>query len=362
VAIAFRGIGGEGVWDNGGGAITPEMPTGWQVDDFLLLVYGTHNTSTEPLVAEPAGWTLLGSGAITGIGGSIQLRIYWRRAQSGDTGPTLDDSDDVPVSHHAYILAWSGVSKQASPVDVFGTFQLNGNNGSTVNAPSITPSTGDRTVLVAAASKALCTLLGVSGTPAAVERADVRNEDVPTGPASGVYEFSNQFDGSTATGTRTVTFSQGGARVAVQFALRPEKTLRAVVATEGSNGSLARVATHLRTVAVSCSGMTSLFAASTRFLASVAQAASAIGLSRILTAARNLSATCGISVALAKARVYAMTIGAAIGAVLNLVLEVIGLGEPLARHSGTRSVSSVHDATARCGAIDAGIRGPRRLS
>lgn len=382
MAIAFRGMGGEGVWDNAGGAITPEMPAGWQVDDFLLLCYGTHNTASSPLVNEPAGWTLLGSGAITGIGGSIQLRIYWRRAQSGDTGPTLDDSDEVPVSHHAYICAWSGVSKQGSPVDVFGTFQLNGNNGSTVNAQSITPSTGDRTVLVAAASKALCTLLSVSGTPAAVERADVRNEDVPTGPASGVYEFSNQFDGATGTGIRTVTFSQGGARVAVQFALRPEKTLRAVVATEGSNGSIARVATHLRTVAVSCSGMSSLLTATTRFFAIVAQAASAIMLvrtvaaarslaaacaisvavARITTAARNLSATCGVLVALAKARIHAMTIGAAVGAVLSFVLQVIGIGEPLARHSGTRSASRAHSATARCGAIDAGIRGPRRLS
>jgi hypothetical protein len=356
-------MGGEGVWDSGGGPITPEMPAGWQIDDFLLLVYGTHNIAGSPLVAEPAGWTLLGSGAVTGIGGSVQLRLYWRRAQGGDTGPTLEDNDtEFLQSHHAYILAWSGVSKQGNPVDVFGTFQLNANNGSTVNAQSITPSTGDRTVLIAAANKALCTLLSVSGTPAAVERADVRNEDVPTGPASGIYELSNQFDGATGTGIRTVTFSQGGARVAVQFALRPETTLRAVVATEGSNGSIARVATHLRTLAAACPGAPTLLAVSTRLRALLAQAASAVALARVVTTARNLYATCSVTAALARARIITISIGATVGAILNLVLQVIGLGEPLACHSGTWSVSSVHQATLKCGAIDAGVRGPRRLS
>lgn len=380
--IAFRGMGGEGAWDNAGGPITPEMPIGWQVDDFLLLAHGTSNSDPNPLVAEPAGWTLLGSGIANGIGGRVQLRLYWRRAQSGDAGPTLEDNDDIPQSHHAYIVAWSGVSRVGSPVDVFGTFQTNGNNGSTSNAPSITPSTGDRTVLVAAASAPLCTLLSVSGTPAAVERADVRNEDVPTGPASGVYEFSNQFDGATGTGIRTVTFSQGGARVSVQLALRPETTLRAIAVAEGSNASVGRVATHLRTAAVSCPGVPSLVAVSTRLFALLAQTASAVALSRALAAARSLSASCGISVAiarittaarslsascgvsatLAKARIFAISIGAAVGTVLNLVLQVIGIGEPLARHSGTRSVSWVHSATRKCGASDAGIRGPRRLS
>lgn len=380
--IAFRGMGGEGVWDNAGGPITPEMPAGWQVDDFLLLVHGTKNTDPNPLVAEPTGWTFLGNGIATGTGGQVQLRLYWRRAQSGDVGPTLEDSDFVSHSHHAYILAWSGVSRAGSPVDVFGAFQANGNSGSTSNAPSITPSAGDRTVLVAAASAALCTLTGVSGTPAAVERADVRNEDVPTGPASGIYEFSNQFDGATGTGIRTVTFSQGGARVSVQLALRPETTLRAIAVPEGSNATVARVATHLRTVSASSLGIALLGAASMRFRSFAAQAASTVGLSRALSAAKSLSASCGIaaaltrivtavrslsatcsaSAALAKAKVYAMTIGAAVGAVLSLALQVIGLGEPLARHSGTRSVSSVHSATLACGSCDAGIRGPRRLS
>jgi len=257
MAIAFRGVGnsGEGVWSNTGQPITPGLPTGWQPNDFAILGYGTHSINASPLVTEPSGWTLLGNGIASGIGGNVQLRLYWRRLQTGDSGPTLDDNDVNPISHHAWIGSWSGVSLAANPVDVFGTFQINANSGSTSNAQSVTPSAGNRTVLVCAANAALCTATSVSGTPAAVERADVENLDVPAGPESTCWEFTNDFNGSTGTGTRTVTWSQGGARVSVQMALRPATIHTPVAIIETALLTILRTALFPRALAVASPGV-----------------------------------------------------------------------------------------------------------
>ena len=246
--IPFRSL-GEAVWDNGGAPITPGMPPGWQVDDLLWLHYATHNIAGDALVAEPAGWTLRGAGTAAGAGGNVQLRVYSRRAQAGDSGPTLEDGDIVPRSHHAYIAAFSGQSLVGDGVDVAGAFGANGNNNATINSPSITPTTGDRKVLVASANASLCTTTSVGGSPAATERADENNPDVPTGPSSSLYEYENTFDGATGTGTRLVTFSQPGARVTVQVSLRPATTARALAVTEVGVLTLTRPATFARAFA-----------------------------------------------------------------------------------------------------------------
>jgi len=290
--IAFRAW-GDPVWHNSGDPIVPGMPAGWQANDLHLLVYTTDSLIVSPLVTEPSGWTFLTGQTVSGIGGNNQLRLYARRAVAGDTAPTLEDNDTIGHTHVAYIVGWSGVSKGASLTDVIGAWQTNGNNGTTSNAPSITPTTGDRTILVCASNKATGTTMSVSGTPAATERADSNNQDVPTGPSASVHDFESTYvgatgTGQTATGTRTVTFSQGGARLSIQISLLPEQTNRTVAVTAVSALAISRAASFLRTLALGATG--------------------SVNVSRVAEFRRSLSLTAGSLLSIAAAKIVPVSI------------------------------------------------------
>lgn len=218
-APAFRGIGTDpfgdpGVWNNGGAPITPTFPPGWQPNDYAMLGWTSHGGS---LVTEPTGWTLIESRLATGAGGTVHYRLYERVLQAGDSPPTLDN--DTAEPHHAWIASWYHDNKVIR--DITGAWQQNTNNGTTSNAPSIIPSAGERTVLVLGAMKTGSTAISCSGTPAATERADVQDLDQITGPESTCWDFFNTFDGLAGTGTRTLTWSQGGTRVSIQVSIKP---------------------------------------------------------------------------------------------------------------------------------------------
>ena len=96
--MTFPTVVGVGTDASGTGSITPGLPTGWTPGDIHLLCVATANEA----VAAPSGWTeTAGSPQGTGTTGAVnaaRVTVFWRRAESGDTGPTVTDPGDHCVA------------------------------------------------------------------------------------------------------------------------------------------------------------------------------------------------------------------------------------------------------------------------
>jgi len=106
---------GAGAKASGTGAVTPALPTGWQANDIFLLFCETANQA----VTAPTGWTAVanspqGTGTAGGTS-STCLTIFWRRATSSETAPTIADPGDHIC---AGILAFRNVVETGNPWDV----------------------------------------------------------------------------------------------------------------------------------------------------------------------------------------------------------------------------------------------------
>jgi len=106
---------GAGAKASGTGAVTPALPTGWQANDIFLLFCETANQA----VTAPTGWTEVASSPQgTGTAGgtsSTRLTVFWRRATSSETAPTIADPGDHIC---AGILAFRNVVETGNPWDV----------------------------------------------------------------------------------------------------------------------------------------------------------------------------------------------------------------------------------------------------
>jgi hypothetical protein len=106
---------GAGAKASGTGAVTPALPTGWQANDIFLLFCETANEA----VTAPTGWTEVASSPQgTGTAGgtsATRLTVFWRRATSSETAPTIADPGDHIC---AGILAFRNVVETGNPWDV----------------------------------------------------------------------------------------------------------------------------------------------------------------------------------------------------------------------------------------------------
>jgi len=106
---------GAGAKASGTGAVTPALPTGWQANDIFLLFCETANEA----VTAPTGWTAVanspqGTGTAAGTS-ATRLTVFWRRATSSETAPTIADPGDHIC---AGILAFRNVVETGNPWDV----------------------------------------------------------------------------------------------------------------------------------------------------------------------------------------------------------------------------------------------------
>lgn len=104
-----------GTASSGTGNVTPGMPAGWAVDDNLWLICETANET----VTAPTGWTSVtnspqGTGTAGGTGATA-MSVFWRRAETGDTAPTITDPGDHCI---AQIVATRGGVTSGAPYDV----------------------------------------------------------------------------------------------------------------------------------------------------------------------------------------------------------------------------------------------------
>lgn len=98
-----------------GVSLTPTLPSGWQAGDIhVLLVSVNDNAAT---LATPAGWTAFATGGLFGTG--HRAWVFWRRAQLGDTAPTLALGDNaVTTPRGARIYGVPGATPTDPVIDV----------------------------------------------------------------------------------------------------------------------------------------------------------------------------------------------------------------------------------------------------
>jgi hypothetical protein len=139
---------GAGTKASGTGAVTPALPTGWQANDIFLLFCETANEA----VTAPTGWTeVANSPQGTGTAGgtsSTRLTVFWRRATSSETAPTIADPGDHIC---AGILAFRNVVETGNPWDVTAGDVLT-TASTSVTIPGATTSVPGCMVVVAVAT------------------------------------------------------------------------------------------------------------------------------------------------------------------------------------------------------------------
>jgi hypothetical protein len=137
-----------------GTAVTPGLPTGWAADDIHVLLVETASTEGVSMT----DWNLFlglpldaptGEIAITGT----RLTAFWRRAQSGDTAPTVPNTGTVPANHViARIIGVRGCPTTGDPFDV--TAAANDDASSTsVSFPAVTTTVADCLILNACTTR-----------------------------------------------------------------------------------------------------------------------------------------------------------------------------------------------------------------
>jgi hypothetical protein len=115
--------------------ISPGLPASFQADDIFIMV-AHHSSNTD--FNDPAGWTRIA--ALSGNNTSAQrVVVWWRRAQVGDTAPSITASTSTAV-RIARIYGFRGCITTGDPWDV---------NSRSANAASATIASSNITTTVA---------------------------------------------------------------------------------------------------------------------------------------------------------------------------------------------------------------------
>lgn len=223
----FRSVGtvGDGVGD-----ITPGLPTGWRENDiFLLCVESTNNAITGPggswaeITDSPQGTGVAGSP------GSTRLAVFWKRATSSESAPTVPDTGD-----HTYgvIAAFADCIETGDPFDDTAG-DVEASVSSTLTFPGIT-TTVDRALVV--------NLLGhgVSGSVNApltnadlVDPTEIFDASTTTGVNGGLAIATGLKLAAGAVGSTTGTMS-GARQARITLGLKPRASARPYLVSVGS--------------------------------------------------------------------------------------------------------------------------------
>lgn len=114
-------------------SVSPGLPSGWAANDIHLLLAMTPHSDTAPTVS--GSWNLIqqaDDGANPGFPG-----LWWRRAQTGDTAPTVTGQSGMNVD--AIIAGFRGCIASGSPIDVSEAWAYGASSSSyALTIPSIT--------------------------------------------------------------------------------------------------------------------------------------------------------------------------------------------------------------------------------
>ncbi len=200
-------------------APTATLPTGWQQNDILVLVL----QSSQQNIATPAGYTRLGPQ--NGIGaaaaaGSTRLGIFWKRATSSESAPTIADSGD-----HTYgvMFAVRGCRTNGDPFRMIG--QAWKFTGSTTGTADIgTTRTGNALVVnIFAHAIDSATAQGSSPTNASLTGVAENFDGATTdGTGGGIYIMSGLKEAPGDVTASTVTWAASTVDLSTTIAFVPE--------------------------------------------------------------------------------------------------------------------------------------------
>ena len=209
---------------NGAGqTVTLTKPTGVTIGDILIITVSkyTSGNTTNPIVGNTSGWTVISSGLNT-TNNDVRAAILYKIVDNNEyyqaTNVVVFNSDYSNVTYgEASLSVFTGVDS-TNPFDVTpGVITTPGNNsGKTVGPASITTVTPNALVLMLGMSyNPTCTFTWSGTTPTLTEFFDVGANRVSVGGASGLKATSG------ATGTGTITLSNNAYRGGIILALKP---------------------------------------------------------------------------------------------------------------------------------------------
>lgn len=202
-------VGSSSAGDSGtGSSLTLSLPSGTQANDQILLAVTL--PGNQSIKSTPSGYTKVGSYSSGTTSTGVQLVLYRRTAQAGDTTASITFSKTFAKA--ATAIVYRGVNPQ-SPIDVSSSNTTG--SGTSVTAPSITTTSANDEIVLAdgALSTASGSWTAPSGMTTRVTQAG------GTGIAASIADQAGGAAGPT--GSQTASLSTTGALAAVLIALKP---------------------------------------------------------------------------------------------------------------------------------------------
>jgi hypothetical protein len=138
VAPTYQAAGTASFTATNGVDLTPALPAGWAENDILLLLVARSDNTA---ITTPSGWTKLTPSGAAETNTSAQIvSVYWKRATSGETAPTVTAGTGTVV-RGARIFAIRGCPTGSDPF--VGSSRSNNAASATVSTVSMTPSEND---------------------------------------------------------------------------------------------------------------------------------------------------------------------------------------------------------------------------
>lgn len=187
-----------------GAGVTPGMPSGWAVDD-ILVIFGESNGAVSGAIS---GWSLLPGLPFSSSGTSMYG--YWRRAVAGDTSPTTPSGGN---HQDCTMFAFRGCATVGDPWDTT-MVEADPNTGTstTRTASAIITGYADELIVVCftqgvdSASSAVWDTWAAAGLTSVTEREDNATND-GDGGGIGVGTGIKATAGSTGTFTAKEIYS-----------------------------------------------------------------------------------------------------------------------------------------------------------
>ena len=212
-APAFRSAGTPA---SGTGDVTPALPTGWAENDIFLLIAETDPSET---ASAPAGYANVSGSPLQASGpGGTRLHVFWKRAASSESAPTITD----PGNHcYAVMLAFSGCITTGNPWDVTATQTRN--DGATPLFASVTTTVPDTLIVLAGADGSDVAGARFSGESSATltDLAERFDNGTADGNGGGIWVLTGVKAAAGSTGTTTASTPTGGIKAQLTIALKP---------------------------------------------------------------------------------------------------------------------------------------------
>lgn len=207
-------VGANKAGDNGSGSsLNLTLPSGTAANDQILLTVTL--PGNQSIKSTPSGYTLVGTYS-SGTGASnVQLAVYRRTAQTGDTSVTITFSKTFAKA--ATVTVYRGVNP-VTPIDA-NTGAPPTVSGTTITAPSLTTTKPNDELVFADGAES-----STAGTWTAPSQMTTAQNNPAGAPTIAASIADQTLTAAGATGTRTATYSTTGSLAAAVIALQPAQT------------------------------------------------------------------------------------------------------------------------------------------